>query len=227
MKLRRKTILLVTAMLVFILALPLSAGAVNLNSYSKKLMVGESFTLKVKGTSKKVKFTSSDKSVATVTSKGVIRAKKKGKATITAKVGGQKYKCKVTVQTMQDKNAEQVRTKINKQRRNYGLPSLDYNKYLAKAAQKRARELDQNYSHTRPDGSKWTSAISLKYNYGKYYYELIANGYTSADKVVKAWMNNAKTKPAIIGKVYEDIGVGYYVAEDGTEFWCVIIAMKK
>ena len=40
---------------------------------------------------------SSNKSVAAVTAKGVIKAKKKGKAVITAKVRGEEYKCKVTV----------------------------------------------------------------------------------------------------------------------------------
>lgn len=46
---------------------------------------------------KKIKWTSSKKSVATVNNKGVVVAKKKGVATITAKIGKKKYKCKVTV----------------------------------------------------------------------------------------------------------------------------------
>jgi hypothetical protein len=46
----------------------------------------------------KITWTSSDKKVATVTSKGVVKAKKKGKATITAKSSnGKKATCKVTV----------------------------------------------------------------------------------------------------------------------------------
>lgn len=57
-------------------------------------------TLKVKGVSKKVakkaKWTSSKKSVATV-KKGKVTARKAGKTTITCKVKGKKYTCKVTV----------------------------------------------------------------------------------------------------------------------------------
>ncbi|MBO5242242.1 MAG: Ig-like domain-containing protein, partial [Lachnospiraceae bacterium] len=45
----------------------------------------------------KVKFTSSNKKVVSVTSKGVIKAKKKGKATITAKVGKKTFKFTVKV----------------------------------------------------------------------------------------------------------------------------------
>ena len=218
---------LLTFIMLFTMFKPMDIQAAHLNKYSKKLMVGESFKLKVIGADQKVKFKSSNKKVATVNAKGVIRAKKKGKAVITATVGETKYKCKVTVQTIHSKYRTKVRTLINLRRRDYGLQSLDYNKYLAAAAQTRAKELDQRYSHTRPGGKKWTSAISLKYNYGKYCYELIGNGITSPKKIVSAWMNNSSTKPAIIGSAYKDIGVGYYVAEDGTEFWCVIIAAKK
>ena len=45
----------------------------------------------------KVKWSSSNKKVATVNSKGKVVAKKKGTAKISAKVGGKTYRCKVTV----------------------------------------------------------------------------------------------------------------------------------
>lgn len=61
------------------------------------LTVGQSKTLKVKGTKKKAKWSSGKKSVATVSKKGKVVAKKAGNATITAKIGKKKYKCKVTV----------------------------------------------------------------------------------------------------------------------------------
>ena len=70
---------------------------VTISAKKKTLYVGKSFKLKIKGTSKTVKWSSSNKSVATVTSKGKVTAKKAGTATITAKVGGKKYTCKVTV----------------------------------------------------------------------------------------------------------------------------------
>lgn len=58
---------------------------------------GQAKTLKLKGASaKKVKWSTSDKKVATV-SKGRITAKRPGKVTITAKYKKKKYKCKVVV----------------------------------------------------------------------------------------------------------------------------------
>ncbi len=46
---------------------------------------------------KKVKWSSSNKAVVTVSKNGTVKAKKVGKATITAKVGKKKLRCKVTV----------------------------------------------------------------------------------------------------------------------------------
>ena len=80
-----------------------AATTVKLNVKKKTLTEGKSFTLKVKGTSKKVTFSSSKKSVATVNKNGKVTAKKAGKANITAKVGNKKYVCKVTVKAKENK----------------------------------------------------------------------------------------------------------------------------
>lgn len=62
---------------------------------------GNTVTLKAyyKGKSKSASWSTSSKSVATVSSKGVVTGKKAGKATITAKIGKYKITCKVTVKT--------------------------------------------------------------------------------------------------------------------------------
>ena len=46
---------------------------------------------------KKITFKSSNKKVATVTSKGVVKGLEKGTATITVQSGSEKMTCKVTV----------------------------------------------------------------------------------------------------------------------------------
>lgn len=74
-----------------------AAGTVKLNKSSLSLLKGKTYTLKLSGTTAKVKWSSSKTSVATVSSKGKVTAKKKGTAVITATAGGKKYKCKVTV----------------------------------------------------------------------------------------------------------------------------------
>ena len=70
---------------------------VKLNKKKLVLTVGKKAKLKVKGTKKKVKWSSSKKKIATVTKKGVVKAKKKGTAKIVAKIGKKKYTCKVVV----------------------------------------------------------------------------------------------------------------------------------
>ncbi len=65
------------------------------------LKVGQSKKISVKNLTKKqkkkVKWSSSNKKVASVNKSGKVTAKKKGSAKITAKVGKKKYACKVTV----------------------------------------------------------------------------------------------------------------------------------
>lgn len=70
---------------------------IKLNKTKATIYVGKTVTLKVKGTKKKVKWSTSKKKVATVNKKGKVTGKKKGTAKITAKVAGKKLVCKVTV----------------------------------------------------------------------------------------------------------------------------------
>lgn len=69
----------------------------TLSCTKKTLKKGKSFTLKVTGAVGKVTYSSSKKSVAAVTSKGKVTAKKKGKAVIKVKTNGMTLKCTVTV----------------------------------------------------------------------------------------------------------------------------------
>ena len=78
-----------------------AAKKVKLNKTKATIYVGKTVTLKLKNNKAKVKWNSSNKKVATVTSKGKVKGKKAGKATITAKVGKKKYKCKITVKAVQ------------------------------------------------------------------------------------------------------------------------------
>ena len=67
----------------------------------KTVSKGKTFKIKAvatpKNTSEKIAYKSSNKKVATVTSKGVVKGLKKGTATITVQSGSKKMTCKVTV----------------------------------------------------------------------------------------------------------------------------------
>lgn len=70
---------------------------VRLNKEELILTVGQKAKLKLKGAGDNIKWHSSDKSVATVSAKGKVRAQNAGKASITARYKGKKYVCIITV----------------------------------------------------------------------------------------------------------------------------------
>ena len=86
---------------------------VQLSKKTVTLEVGKKVTLKLKNAPKKKKITwsSNKKKIASVSKKGVVTAKKAGKANITAKVSGKKYVCKVTVKKKTSDNIVLKNTK--------------------------------------------------------------------------------------------------------------------
>ena len=83
----------------------------KINKKSGKVYVGKSLTLKVSRNDSKVKWSTSNKKVATVSSSGVVKGKKAGKAVITATVGKKKLKCTVTVQSVIKSSVKKITVK--------------------------------------------------------------------------------------------------------------------
>ena len=100
-----------------------AATTVKLKKSSLNLYTGSKYQLQVTGTKSKVRWTSSNKAVATVISNGLVDAKKAGTATITATVGSKKYTCKVTIEkavTYEIINTEQGSVIVVKNNTGYG-----------------------------------------------------------------------------------------------------------
>lgn len=74
-----------------------AATTVKIDKSKVTLYVGQTYSLKITGTSDTVTWTTSKKSVAKVSSSGKVTAMNAGKATITATVNKKKYTCNVTV----------------------------------------------------------------------------------------------------------------------------------
>ncbi len=92
--------LLLTLALIFSLAGPaqtVSAATIKLDKTKASLSVNDTITLKLSGTSKSPKWSTSNKKIATVNSKGTVKAIKEGNANITAILNGKKYVCKVNI----------------------------------------------------------------------------------------------------------------------------------
>lgn len=124
-KTRKKGIRSLAILLALILAIGFSPVtnveakvAPRLNYRKVTLVQGKKKRLKVRNLSRrrKVKWYSTKKSVATVNRKGIVKAKRKGKAYIVAKVGKKRYRCKVIVKKKisKKKKKSNKKVKINK-----------------------------------------------------------------------------------------------------------------
>ena len=97
--------------------------------------------------------------------------------------------------------AYQVVRQVNAERAKYGLEPLVMDDTLNAAAAVRGEEIVEKFSHTRPDGSKW-STVSRK-AYG----ENIARGQKTVDKVMAAWLTSEGHRKNILRESYGTIGV--------------------
>ena len=105
----------------------------------------------------------------------------------------------------------------NIERGRHGLGKLQTTADLNGAASTRATELSRYYSHTRPNGSRWSSVLSA---YGIDYTsaaENIAVGQKTPTEVVSAGMNSSGHRDNILNSKYSYMGAGYaYVS--GTKY---------
>ena len=103
---------LVIAVIAFVglaACIPASSATVKLNRKKVTLTVGETYQLKLKNAEGKIKFSSSDKKIAKVSSTGLITAVSEGKTKIKVKNAGVTYKCTVTVEkTVTETNDQAV-----------------------------------------------------------------------------------------------------------------------
>ena len=88
------------------------------------------------------------------------------------------------------------------------------------AAQVRAKECEQSFSHTRPNGTSFATALKEQNVSYRSAGENIAWGQRSPQEVVKAWMNSAGHRANIMNANFTTIGVGYYQNAKGTNYWC-------
>lgn len=115
-------------------------------------------------------------------------------------------------------HADQVVKLVNKERKKAGLTELKVIKKITNAANVRAKEIVTSFSHTRPNGSKFSTALTengAKFNGAG---ENIAWGQKTPEEVMKGWMNSKGHRDNILNKRYTSIGVGYYTKE-GRTYW--------
>ena len=99
-----------------------------------------------------------------------------------------------------DYSAEVVR-QVNMERTKRGLNPLTVDAKLTAAANIRAREITEKFSHTRPNGSRAVTVSNFAYA------ENIARGQKTPDKVMAAWLTSEGHRQNILRASYGSIGV--------------------
>ena len=127
-----------------------------------------------------------------------------------------------------DAMKQDIVDRTNALRKENGIAALTANDKLMQAAQVRADEMAANtvYSHTRPDGRKYTTVTDCKY-VGENIHRIAdwaLQGKPVSEVAMWSWNHSAGHQNNLLDKSYAEIGVGLArgVNEDGYECWyCV------
>ena len=114
---------------------------------------------------------------------------------------------------------EQVVRLVNKEREKAGLQPLAISQPAEAAALVRAKETEHSFSHTRPDGRQFSTALLEQGARFRTAGENIAWGQRTPEQVMQGWMNSSGHCANILNASYTAIGVGYYRNAAGTNYW--------
>ena len=109
---------------------------------------------------------------------------------------------------------------VNAERAKEGLSPLTLDTKVQAAAQIRAVECEQSFSHTRPNGTSFSTALKEQNVSYQRAGENIAWGQRSPKEVMNGWMNSEGHRANIMNPNFTTIGVGYYQNAKGTSYWC-------
>lgn len=119
--------------------------------------------------------------------------------------------------------AQAVLSQVNAARAQNGLSALTLDANMNRAANVRAAELAQSFSHTRPNGSRGLTALSEAGVSYRAAGENIAAGQQTAQAVVSAWMNSSGHRANILSTKFSRMGVGQ-VTISGRTYWVQLFA---
>ena len=108
---------------------------------------------------------------------------------------------------------------VNEERAKAGLQPLTLKEDITNAAQVRAVETEKSFSHTRPDGRHFATALTEAGVSYRGAGENIAWGQKTPEQVMEGWMNSAGHRANILNEKYTSIGIGYYSSANGTNYW--------
>ncbi|MGB4610154.1 MAG: CAP domain-containing protein, partial [Saccharofermentanales bacterium] len=111
---------------------------------------------------------------------------------------------------------------INQHRKNNGAAPLAYNYNWLAGGNIRAAEIAYNFSHTRPDGSHWTTAVQLENVTWKG--ENIAWGYPTVESVFEIWKNSPAHNDNMLNPNYNVVMFTGITSNYGYRTWATIFS---
>ena len=105
---------------------------------------------------------------------------------------------------------------VNQERMAEGRNPLSLEKNLQMVADVRSKELQQYFSHDRPDGTEWLTVLDEVGARDKFSAmgENIASGYRNAEAVMEGWMNSDGHRANILNSRYNHIGNNFYLIKN-------------
>jgi uncharacterized protein YkwD len=107
----------------------------------------------------------------------------------------------------------QALAKVNEIRIANGLSAVQHSASLETTSNVRANEITSYFSHTRPDGTAWYT-VNSDLQYG----ENLAEGYSSADEVVNAWMASPTHRENILRSDFTTCAISTTTV-NGRTYW--------
>lgn len=115
--------------------------------------------------------------------------------------------------------SQQVVDLVNAERAKEGLAALTIDKNVEAAALVRAKEIQTSFSHTRPNGTSFSTALNESSAVYRGAGENIAWGQKTPQEVVAAWLNSPGHRANIMSKSFTKIGVGHIKNPAGASYW--------
>ena len=130
----------------------------------------------------------------------------------------------ITINNIQNENTytdliNEVYEITNNYRSLVGVSSLTLDSSLVEAANIRAKELSDSFSHTRPNGSSCFTVLSELGTAG----ENIAAGYSSSQSVMEGWRSSSGHYQNIISSKFKKIGIGVNIINN-QYYWVQIFS---
>ncbi|MDE6710039.1 MAG: Ig-like domain-containing protein [Oscillospiraceae bacterium] len=121
-------------------------------------------------------------------------------------------------------NEDKVVEIVNKERKKAGKDPLKSDDELNAIAALRAKEIAEQFSHTRPNGTScFTAFDEAGYKYMMSAENIAYNYNDSADDIMEIWMNSSGHKANILSGDVTKIGVGLYES-GGKYYWVQVFA---